>query len=161
MEESTKSLGLDDQLEILKEKRKKLEEISQKLQQFKEQRQDTSKKGIKTQTKTPSAKITKKTPDRDKTKEPDVDRLALTKEEIIGFCDRILAKWNADPSKNAKHIFAMNSVRTSVLWTDEDTLKEIWGEILKWAFELLYRNAIAQAKEENLEWSHIMEKLGK
>ena len=55
----------------------------------------------------------------------------------------------------------MNAVKTSVLWTDEETLKEIWSEILNWAFDLLYKNAIAQAKDENLEWSHIMEKLSK
>lgn len=161
MEETSNSLGLEDQLEILKEKRKKLEEISSRLQHYKQKKKDNSKKESKTKTKTIPPKITKKTTSVKQKKELDQDRLSLTKEEILGFCDRILAKWNEDPSKNAKHIFAMNAVKTSVLWTDEETLKEIWGEIIQWAFDLLYKNAIAQAKEENLEWSHIMEKLGK
>ena len=32
----------------------------------------------------------------------------------------------------------MNAVRTSVLWTDDASLKMIWSEILAWTFELLY-----------------------
>ena len=53
----------------------------------------------------------------------------------------------------------MNAVRMSVLFTDEDSLMAIWDEILRWAFVLLYKNAIAQAKEENVDWSRIMGKI--
>jgi hypothetical protein len=35
----------------------------------------------------------------------------------------------------------------------------IWGEILNWTFELMYKNAIAQAREEKSDWSPVMEKL--
>ena len=53
----------------------------------------------------------------------------------------------------------MNAVRMSVVFTDEYSLKAIWDEILRWAFVLLYKNAIAQAKEENVDWSRIMGKI--
>ena len=92
-------------------------------------------------------------------KEFDPDRLELTKQEILEFCDGVLEKWKKKPKENAQNIFAMNAVRMSVLWTDEDSLKAIWGEILNWTFELMYKNAIAQAKEEKKEWSPILEKL--
>ena len=92
-------------------------------------------------------------------KESDPDRLVLTKQEIVEFCDKVLAKWNRNPKENAQNIMAMNTVRMSVLWTEEDQLKAIWAEILRWAFELLFRNAIAQAREENLNWSHVMSKI--
>jgi len=92
-------------------------------------------------------------------KEFDPDRLVLTKQEILEFCDGVLEKWEKKPKENAQNIFAMNAVRMSVQWTDEDSLKAIWGEILKWAFALMYKNAIAQAKEENIDWSHIMGKI--
>jgi len=96
-----------------------------------------------------------------KKKEFDPDRLVLTKQEIIGFCDRVLEKekWNKNPNENTQNIMAMNAVKMSVLWTKEDQLKSIWTEIFKWAFELLYRNAIAQAREENVNWSKIMSKI--
>lgn len=93
------------------------------------------------------------------TKKFDPDRLVLSKEEILDFCDRVLAKWSTLPTENAQNIVAMNAVRTSVYWTDEDSLKAIWGEILNWTFELMYKNAIAQAKEESIDWSHIMGKI--
>jgi len=89
----------------------------------------------------------------------DPDKLALTKQEILEFCDRVLDKWKKNPEKNAQNIFAMNAVRLSVFWTDEDSLKAIWGEILKWAFALMYKNAIAQAKKEDVDWSHVMGKI--
>ena len=89
----------------------------------------------------------------------DPDRLVLSKDEILDFCDRVLAKWSKDPSENAQNIMAMNAVRTSVYWTDEESLKAIWGEILNWTFELMYKNAIAQARDEKKEWSPVLEKL--
>ncbi len=89
----------------------------------------------------------------------DPDRLVLSKEQILEFCDKVLAEWKEDPNQNRSNIVAMTAVRTSVYWTDEESLKAIWSEILKWTFELMYKNAIAQAKEENTKWSPILEKL--
>jgi len=89
----------------------------------------------------------------------DPDRLVLTKQEIVEFCDSVLQKWNKNPKANAQNIMAMNAVRMSVLWTEEDQLKAIWAEIFRWAFELLYKNAIAQAREENVNWSRVMGKI--
>ncbi len=160
-EEPPKVEGLDDELKILKEKKKKLESITEQLKTI-QKKEETQK--ILVQENQDSSNNQEKTesPKSEQTETKfDQDRMALSKQEIVDFCDAILAKWADDPTKNAKHIFAMNAVKTSVLWTDEETLKEIWGEILNWAFELLYKNAIAQGKDENLEWSHIMEKLSK
>ena len=85
----------------------------------------------------------------------DPDELILTKYEILEFCDRVIKKWNKNPSKNAKNILAMNAVKTSILWTDDESLKAIWGEIIAWTFELLYENAIAQDED----WANMLKKL--
>ncbi len=50
----------------------------------------------------------------------------------------------------------MTAVKTSVVWTDDDSLKAIWSEILKWIFELLYENAMVQDDES---WGNVMKKL--
>lgn len=84
------------------------------------------------------------------------DKLVLTKPEILEFCDRVLKKWNKNPTKNANNILAMNAVKTSVVWTDDESLKAIWSEILAWTFELLYENAMAQ---DDAEWGNVMKKL--
>jgi len=85
----------------------------------------------------------------------DPDKLVLTKPEILEFCDRVLQKWNKNPADNANNILAMNAVKTSVMWTDDESLKAIWSEIIAWTFELLYQNAMAQ----NQEWADVMKKL--
>ena len=96
-----------------------------------------------------------------KPKKFDPDRLELSKDEILEFCDRVLEKWSKEPATNAQNIIAMNAVRASVYWTDEESLKAIWGEIMNWTFELMYKNALAQARQEKADWSPVMEKLTK
>ena len=85
------------------------------------------------------------------------DKLALSKKDILDFCDRVLEKWSKNPSKNANNILAMNAVKTSVVWTDDESLKAIWNEIISWTFELLYENALAQGKDN--DWSKVMKKI--
>lgn len=87
------------------------------------------------------------------------DKLALTKQDILDFCDRVLEKWSKNPTQNTNNILAMNAVKTSVIWTDDESLKAIWGEILSWTFDLLYENALAQGKDEKAEWSNMMKKI--
>ena len=94
-------------------------------------------------------------------KEYELDRLVPSKKEILKFCDKVLAQWKAEPETNSRNIVAMTAVKTSVFWTEEESLKTIWSEILKWTFELMYKNAIVQAKEENSEWSPVLEELEK
>ena len=75
---------------------------------------------------------------------------------FLGFCDRILEKWNKNPTPNANHILAMNAVKTAVLWTNDESLKVIWSEIIGWTFELLYENALSQNQNE---WANVMKKI--
>ncbi len=85
--------------------------------------------------------------------------LVPTKQEILEFCDRVLEKWKKYQRVDSQLIFAMNAMRIGVLWTDEDSLKTIWGEILNWAFVLPYKKAIAQARDEKIERTLVMGKI--
>jgi len=85
--------------------------------------------------------------------------LVPTKQELLEFCDRVLKKWAQYQRGDARLVFAMNAMKIGVLWTDEDTLETIWGEILNWSFVLPYKKAIAQAREENIERSLEMGKV--
>ena len=86
------------------------------------------------------------------------DKLALSKKDILEFCDRVIEKWSKNPSKNSNNILAMNAVKTSVIWTDDESLKAIWSEIISWTFDLLYENALAQV-EDGANWSEVMKKI--
>ncbi len=89
----------------------------------------------------------------------DPERLELSKNEILEFCDRVLKKWQQDPAKNARNIPAILAVRTSVFFSDEISLKAIWSEIVSWVYQLLYQNAQAQAIKEGQEWAQIFSKI--
>lgn len=89
----------------------------------------------------------------------DPDNLVLSKNEILAFCDKVIEKWNKHSTKNANNILAMTAVKASIVWTDEDSLKAIWGEIIAWVFELLYENALSQGKNDDANWSTVMKKL--
>ena len=89
----------------------------------------------------------------------DPDTLSLTKKDILDFCDRVLEKWSQNPSKNANNILAMNAVKTSVIWTDDESLKAIWNEIISWTFDLLYENALAKGSSTEEHWSNTMKKI--
>ena len=67
-----------------------------------------------------------------------------------------MTKWGKNPANNANHILAMNAVKTSILWTDDESLKALCSEIIAWTFELLYENAMAQNEGE---WADVMKKL--
>ncbi len=84
------------------------------------------------------------------------DQLGLTKSDILNFCDRVLEKWNKNSTLDPNHILAMTAVKTAVLWTDDESLKVIWNEIIGWTFELLYENTLSQNSDE---WAIIMKKL--
>jgi hypothetical protein len=93
----------------------------------------------------------------------DPDRLSLQKKDILEFCERVLAKWQKEPltTEMTRNISAMVAVRTAIYFTDEESLKAIWSEIVKWVYQLLYENAMAQGKEEKSEWAETMEKIKK
>lgn len=146
----TKIDKIKSDLELLKKRKKELEDKDTRIFQSK------SPNSQKT-TKTNSSK--KKSQNQSTSFDP--EKLVLSKDEIVGFCDRILEKWNKDPSMNLRQIFAMNAVRTSVFWTDDESLKAIWKEILLWMYELLYENAKVTGNESNYDWTKTLSKIKK
>ena len=102
---------------------------------------------------------TRTKPNTKKSQGVDPDRLALSKNDILEFCDRVLKKWQQDPTPNARNIPAMFAVRTGVLFSDETSLQAIWSEIISWVYQLLYENAQAQARHENQEWAKVFSKI--
>jgi hypothetical protein len=89
----------------------------------------------------------------------DPDRLALSKNDILEFCDRVIKKWQQDTTQNTRNLPAMFAVRTGVLFSDEVSLGAIWSEIISWVYQLLYENAQAQARDENQEWAKTFAKI--
>ena len=88
------------------------------------------------------------------------DRLSLNKADILAFCDRVIEKWSREPEKTG-NILAMSAIKASVVWTDEETLRAVWDEIVGWSYQLLYENAMAQADQQGELWSETLGSVGK
>ena len=119
----------------------------------------TPRKKANTDAKTSTAKTCTKDKSGTKSQNADPDGLALSKNDILEFCDRVLKKWQQDPTQNARNIPAMVATRTGVLFSDEESLKAIWSEIISWIYQLLYENAQAHARHENQEWAEVFSKI--
>lgn len=152
----------EDDIQEAEDLKKEIDELKLKLDhEDQEPKPQESKKSSRTvqKRKKGKEKSVQSRPRKQAKEEFDPDRLSLSKDEIIAFCDKVIEKWNEDPMKNPQQIFAMSAVRTSVLWTDEQILKDVWGEILRWGFELLFKNALAQAREGNESWAEVFDKI--
>lgn len=119
------------------------------------------KKNVRSSTNTKNSTTKTNTRNKSSTKSQntDPDSLALSKNDILQFCDRVLKKWQQDPMQNTRNIPAMFAVRTGILFSDEASLKAIWSEIISWVYQLLYQNAQAQARHENQEWARVFSKI--
>ncbi|MGI0102432.1 MAG: hypothetical protein ACREA7_07555 [Nitrosotalea sp.] len=116
--------------------------------------------GSNTDTKNDTRKTgTRNKPGTKKSQSADPDSLALSKNDILQFCDRVLKKWQQDPAANARNIPAMIIVRTGIFFSDDVSLRAIWSEIISWVYQLLYENAQAQARHENQEWARTFSKI--
>ncbi|MGI0087138.1 MAG: hypothetical protein ACREBI_04150 [Nitrosotalea sp.] len=102
---------------------------------------------------------TRNKPGAKKSQSADPDSLALSKNDILQFCDRVLKKWQQNPAANARNIPAMIAVRTGVFFSDDVSLRAIWSEIISWVYQLLYENAQAQARHDNQEWARTFSKI--
>ena len=91
----------------------------------------------------------------------DPDELALTKKDILEFCDRVLARWSSaerpKTAQTAYNILAMNAVRASVAWSDEASLRAVWSEIISWSFEIMYDNAMAH--DAGTKWADALKEI--
>ena len=91
----------------------------------------------------------------------DPDRLKLSKKEILGFCNRVLAEWKKNPKENWQYLIAMQLMKTGISATPENVLIEIWRKILSWFNILLYENSIEIMREQGDKWYELYDAIKK
>lgn len=87
------------------------------------------------------------------------DELKLSKKDIMELMDGITRRWKKNKQANSKFIISMEAMKIGIRIMNEETISLIWGEIINGFNELLYENALAKAKGENLTWSQTLEKV--
>jgi len=89
------------------------------------------------------------------------DELKLTKKDILELMDGIENRWKKNRTSNAEFIISMEAMKIGIRLTREQTVAKIWSEIVNGFNELLYENAMAQARGEKETWVQTLEKVKK
>lgn len=87
------------------------------------------------------------------------DELQLSKKDILELMNAIETRWKKNKKSNAQFVIAMEAMKIGIRLTNQETISLIWGEIINGFNELLYENALAQAKGENQTWAETLEKV--
>jgi len=80
------------------------------------------------------------------------DELQLTKQDIIEMLDSICSRFKKNKKANYKFIISVEAMKIGIRMMDDQTLTQIWSEIINGFNELLYQNALNsdQTWSENL-----------
>ena len=89
----------------------------------------------------------------------DPDELKLSKKDILELMNGIETRWKKNKKANTQFIMSMEAMKIGIRLTSEQTVSQIWYEIVNGFNELLYENAIAKANGENETWSQTLEKV--
>jgi len=77
------------------------------------------------------------------------DELQLTKSDIIEMLDSISERFKKNKKGNFKFIISVEAMKMGIRMMDDQTLTQIWTEIINGFNELLYQNAL----NSKLSWS--------
>ena len=82
----------------------------------------------------------------------DPDKLRLTKEDLLNFCDRMVIEWKKNKRANFRYILALEIMKAQIKITPEKVLKMIWGKIIEWFYELNFENALKDPTHEGMKF---------
>jgi len=77
------------------------------------------------------------------------DELQLSKSDIIEMLDSISDRFKKNKKGNMKFIISVEAMKIGIRMMDDQTLTQIWSEIINGFNELLYQNAL----NSNQTWS--------
>ncbi len=79
----------------------------------------------------------------------DPDQLQLSKQDIFEMLDSISERFKKNKKGNYKFIISVEAMKIGIRMMDDQTLTQIWSEIINGFNELLYQNAL----NSNQTWS--------
>lgn len=92
-------------------------------------------------------------------KPDEIERLMLSKEQIVEVLNAIMDIWRREPLKNAKLILAMLALRSAIQITPEPLLQVIWHKVMTAFNELYALNEMMRLKGEMPNAAFFVERL--
>lgn len=78
----------------------------------------------------------------------DMDRMAITKDDILLVMNALLRRWKKNKRKNIKFIFALEGLRTGVLMTPAKVINRVWPNLMVILMRVLELNGARLAAQE-------------
>jgi hypothetical protein len=82
----------------------------------------------------------------------DPDKLRLTKNDLLNFCDKCIDNWKLNKRSNFRYILSLEIMKAQIKITPEKVLKMIWGKIIEWFYELNFENALKDPTHEGMKF---------
>ena len=82
----------------------------------------------------------------------DPDKLNLTKQDLLNFCDKCIDNWKLNKRANFRYILSLEIMKAQIKITPEGVLKMIWGKIIEWFYELNFENALKDPTDEGMKF---------
>jgi len=89
----------------------------------------------------------------------DPDKFVLTKADFLKILDNIEHRWKKNTKDNWKLIIEVKTAKAFFHLKSEQSIRELWGEVIKEVNEIMIENSLAVAKSNNESWAETFEKI--
>jgi len=89
----------------------------------------------------------------------DPDKFVLTKKDFINILNNIGERWKKNKKDNIKLLFELEGAKLYFRLKSDESIRELWGEIVKEINEVMILNSIEMTKNDQDKTLNIFEQI--
>jgi len=89
----------------------------------------------------------------------DPDKFVLTKKDFLKILDNIGDRWRKNKRDNLKLLFELEGAKLYFKLKSDNSIRELWGEIVKEINEIMILNSIQMTKDDQDKTLNIFEQI--
>ena len=89
----------------------------------------------------------------------DPDEFVLTKQDVLKILDRIENRWKQNKKDNLPLLMELKGAKFYFRIKSEESIRELWGEILNEFNEIMIENSLSIAKNNDESWADTFQKI--
>jgi len=91
----------------------------------------------------------------------DPDKFVLTKKDFIHILNNIGDRWSKNKKDNIKLMIELEGAKLYFRFKSEESIRELWGEIVKEINEIMILNSIQMTKDDQNKTLNVFEQIRK
>ncbi len=89
----------------------------------------------------------------------DPDKFILTKKDFLNILNNIGARWEKNKKDNWKLMLELEGAKLYFRFKSDESIKELWGEIVKEINEIMILNSIEMTKQDQDKTLDVFEQI--